>query len=331
MKDFTFIVLVYNHAKYVIEHLESIKFLVSNYSDRIAVDIIVADDGSTDETVALVDSWFRENASLFRKISVLSDGVNRGTCANLIRAVSRIQSDYCKITAGDDVYSFVNLFREVEKIDSCHILSGLALNLIDSTILPTRSDLFNIFASNYIYRDSDYDSRLKRINFFVSPSVVYGLSGLLDQEIMQYVARHSVTEDYPLQIGMARKYRPLKFVQLNEILVYYRRTPTSTYLIRGPSFDEDKMRIFRDLIDSDEKWVSRLLLRNRLFCYKIGNRYLKRILNFSFWLYGFSVLRYFVPIWRLFRGFDSKLSEHQEHFDSLALQASRHHAKHRFL
>lgn len=321
IKSFTFIVLAYNHASYILEHLESIKYLVVNHGEGIVIDIVVADDASRDNTVGLTELWVAKNAYLFRKVAILSDGINRGTCKNLTHALEILDTDYCKITAGDDVYSYENIFLEIKQIDEKHILSGFPLNLINGKIVETRFELFNLFATNAIYEEWDYLERLKRINFFNSPSVVYATSALLNEDVISFVNRYSVTEDYPLQIKMAEIYKPLKFVQVEKIFVYYRRTGNSTYLVKSTEFSRDKVAIFNYLIQLESNTWKRLLLRNRLYCYNLQNRYLKRILNLNLYLYGLDVLRNIFLISRRIKKFDANIDSHQSHYDAIVLTA----------
>lgn len=321
INNFTFIVLAYNHINYILEHLESIKYLILNYGDGIVIDIVIADDASRDNTVALTEFWLEQNSYLFRKITVLCDGINRGTCKNLTHALENLDTDYCKITAGDDVYSYENLFLECKKIDGSHILSGLPLHLINGTIVNTRFELFNLFATNIIYEKSAYLTRLKKISFFNSPSIMYAASALLNKDVTSFVDRYSVTEDYPLQIRMAEIYKPLKFLQVEKIFVYYRRTGNSTYLVKNTEFSRDKVAIFNYLIQLEPGILGKLLLRNRLFCYSLQNRYLKRVLNLNFYLYGLGILKNIVLILKKIKRFDAKLDSHQNHYDAIALKA----------
>jgi hypothetical protein len=323
INNFTFVALTYNHAQYILEHLESIKYLIENYGDGIDVDIIIADDASQDDTVEIIKLWFSKNTSLFRKITILSDGVNKGTCKNLIAALNYLTTDYCKISAGDDVFSYENLFFECRKLDGNHILSGLPLNLINGTLMDTRFDLFHLFASNIIYAKFDYLARLKRITFFNSPSIVYAVPALLNKDITDFIDQYSVTEDYPLQIKMAELFKPLKFVQIEKIFVYYRRTVNSTYIIKNTEFNQDKSDIFNYLIKSEQNIYGKLLLRNRLFCFRLNNKYSKRVFNLNFYLYGFGILKNIFPILNKVRNFDTQLDKHQYHYDLMFSRSRR--------
>ena len=325
INNFTFIVLTYNHANYILEHLESIKYLILTHGDGIVIDIVIADDASRDNTVALTEFWLEQNSYLFRKVAVISDGINRGTCKNLTHALENLVTDYCKITAGDDVYSYENLFLECKKIDGNHILSGLPLNLINGTIVNTRFELFNLFATNIIYEKYPYLTRLKRINFFNSPSIIYASSALLNKDITSFVDRYSVTEDYSLQIRMAEVCKPLKFIQVEKIFVYYRRTVNSTYLVKSTEFNQDKAALFSYMIQLEPNILEKLLLRNRLFCYNLKNKYLKKGMNLNFYLYGFGILKNIIPILKKIKRFDAKLDSHQTHYDAIAFKARKFH------
>lgn len=315
VNNFTFITLTYNHSRYILEHLESIKYLIENYGNGIDVDVIIADDASQDDTVEITELWCSKNSHLFKKITILSDGVNRGTCKNLVAALKYLSTDYCKLTAGDDVYSYENLFFESKKIDGNQILSGLPLNLINGALLSTRFDLFNIFATNIIYEKVQYLTRLKRINFFNSPSIVYAVPVLQNKVITDFVGQYSVTEDYPLQIKMAELFRPLRFVQIEKIFVYYRRTVNSTYIIKNSTFSQDKSEIFNYLIKFEPNIFGNLLLKNRLFCFRLSNKYFKRALNLNLYLYGFGILRNIFRILDKVKRFDTQLDKHQNHYN----------------
>ena len=64
VNNFSFLVFTYNHEKYIVDHLESIKYQIENYGIAIDVDLLINDDGSSDQTVHIVDSWINENQSL---------------------------------------------------------------------------------------------------------------------------------------------------------------------------------------------------------------------------------------------------------------------------
>jgi len=316
--NFSFITLTYNHAPYILEHLESIKYLIIKHGKGIEIDIIVSDDGSNDNTVEQTKKWIESNKTLFRKITIQADGINRGTCKNFTRALSALETTYCKITGGDDVYSFENLFVEASKIDANEIVAGLPLNLINGELKPTKFDIFNQFASNQIYKNSQYIQRLKRINFFNTPNIFYNTSALKNQRVIDFIERFRVTEDYPLQIKMAEVFNPIRFCQIDKVLVYYRRTNNSTYIIKNTVFTKDKVEIYKYIMNFDQSLFDRILMRNRIFCYKQTSKALKIILNLNYYLYTLKILINAKSIIEKYRSFDPEINKHQDHFDLIS-------------
>lgn len=314
MNNFTFIVITYNHEKYILEHLESIRYQIVNFGKNIACNIIIADDGSKDKTVELAKFWFEENINLFNNIKIIADGLNRGTCKNLSLALKYLDTDKCKLTAGDDVYSCENLFVEFDKIEKVDILSGLAINLIDGRIIHSKFDIFNFYATNAIYKNSDYKERLKKINFFNAPSILYNSKALKNNDVINFMEQFSVTEDYPLHIKMSEIYEPLKFKQIDKVFIYYRRTTNSTYIIKNDVFSNDKIAIFEYLISNEKKFFNRILLKNRLFCFNLSNKYLKKLLNLNVYIYGFKILFNYYSINKKVKSIKINYDKYQEHY-----------------
>jgi glycosyltransferase involved in cell wall biosynthesis len=321
LDKFTFIVITYNHEKYILEHLESVKYQMINFGKDIVCNIIVADDGSKDRTVELTKFWFEQNSDLFNNIRIIADGLNRGTCKNLSLALNYLETDKCKLTAGDDVYSCENLFVEFDKVNDADILSGLSLNLINKKIINSNFDIFNIYATNIVYKKSDYNDRLKKINFFNAPSIVYNVNALKNSEVINFMEQFKVTEDYPLHIKMSEIYTPLKFKQIDKIFVYYRRTDNSTYIIRNDIFSNDKMAIFKYLINNEKNFLNKILLKNRLFCFNLLNKYLKKIFNLNVYIYGLKILLNYYSINKKIKSIEINYDKYQSHYDSISNNA----------
>jgi len=319
--DFTFLVLAYNHEDYILEHLESIKYLIEKYGDEVSVDLIIADDASRDRTVEVADCWLRKNADLFRRTVILSDGVNRGTCKNLTRAIEELSTEYCKITAGDDVYSYENIFAESKQIDGREIVSGLPLHLIDGVIGMGGFYLFNLFATNVVYENASFLKRLKGVGFFNSPSVIYAVPALLNRRVIEFVNQYSVTEDYPLQVKIAELYSPMRFAQIEKIFVYYRRTAGSAYIVKTGEFNQDKEGILRYLIGTESGLWPRILLANRLFCCGVKNKYLRLMLNINVYVYALRVVWGGGKVVAKYLNFDSQVERHQAHYDLISYRA----------
>ena len=92
--SFAFLVLTYNHQNYILEHLESIKYLVMTHGHNIDIDLIINDDGSKDETCGLVSRWVKSNTNLFRTVTTLFNPTNLGTCRSVDNMLAKVNAEF---------------------------------------------------------------------------------------------------------------------------------------------------------------------------------------------------------------------------------------------
>lgn len=320
--QFTFAVLTFNHESYIIEHLESIKFLIESFGSAYDFNLIVADDGSRDQTVALVKGWLLAQGALFFDVKILGDGTNNGTCANYTKIWPLIEGDLFKITAGDDVYSGVNIFKEVERLRSNDFFSGLPLLLVDGQLLDSKSTIFHILASEIIYKGKKFIARLNGISSINTPNLFCSKKFLLDGKLSDFINSYSVIEDFPMMVKIAETYENISFNQSHNIYVYYRRTSGSTYLVRGSDFDLDKLRAFDHLLSLEKSWLGKLMLKNRIYCYKLDNKLLKKLININYYVYLFKVMINLRPILKAYSESPLKTSTHQAHYNLIVKRAN---------
>lgn len=321
-KDFTFSIITFNHELYIIEHLESIKYLIENFGSNYNFKLIVADDGSRDQTLVLVNHWLSAHTDLFVDKKILGDGTNNGTCFNYTRLWPLIESELFKITAGDDVYSCVNIFEEVEKFKHNDLFSGLPLLLIDGKIHESRSTIFHILASDVIYRGKKFIERIRGVSSINTPSLFCNKKLLHNKELFEFINSYRVTEDFPMMAKIATSYEYVKFSQSHEIYIYYRRTSGSTYLIRGSDFDLDKLQTFNHLLTNERNSLERAILKNRIFCYKLNNKILKKLLNIGYYIYLFRIVYNLMPIYRSYLQVHPNISAHAAHYGMIAKKSS---------
>jgi glycosyltransferase involved in cell wall biosynthesis len=92
------IVITYNSSKYVLDTLESAK--KQTYKN---IELIVTDDGSTDETIKICKEWLKDNKQNFLRTELLEVENNTGIPANCNRGVNAAKGEWIKIIAGDDI------------------------------------------------------------------------------------------------------------------------------------------------------------------------------------------------------------------------------------
>lgn len=321
--SFAFLVLMYNHQDYILEHLESIKFLVETHGAGIDIDIVLNDDCSTDQTRSFVDGWLKINAGLFRSVKTIYNSHNLGTCISVENMLAFMFADRCKLTAGDDVYSYENIFELTGHDVDVAIVSGRALYLLGNSLAVDRlSDLLSTMTQS-IYKNSNLLHRFKHFSYNNAPNILYATECLLNPQVRSYLKCFDVTEDWPLQIAIARQYPNRKFKLIKEVLVYYRRTDGSTYIVANQRFVRDKIMLYDDLIKNENNWIERLRLRNRKFCFTTKYRFLNKILNFDLYFFLISGSLFFCRVLQNFPYDRRVIRRHELHYSYISYAARK--------
>ena len=92
------VIITYNSAQYVEETLESAKS--QTYQN---IELIIADDCSTDNTISICEKWLELNCQRFVRTELLITKKNTGVSANCNRGLHASNGEWLKFIAGDDV------------------------------------------------------------------------------------------------------------------------------------------------------------------------------------------------------------------------------------
>lgn len=115
----TVIVVTYNHERYVGDTIKSILNQQTDFSTRI----IIADDGSEDDTVKIVSAF---KAKYPDKITLLKHENNQGVLKNILRILPEIDSEYFAILDGDDSWVYdLKLQKQVDFLDNHFEYNGI--------------------------------------------------------------------------------------------------------------------------------------------------------------------------------------------------------------
>ena len=90
-------VIAYNSSKTIIQTLESVK--IQTYEN---IELIISDDGSTDDTVKICNNWIKENRKLNYRLQLITIDYNTGVPSNCNRAIEACRGKWVKLIAGDD-------------------------------------------------------------------------------------------------------------------------------------------------------------------------------------------------------------------------------------
>jgi glycosyltransferase involved in cell wall biosynthesis len=95
----TILVPSYNHEKYVVDCLDSIRDI--SYP---RLELIVSDDCSLDATFALAEQWVKSNLGRFERTLAVRQDRNVGIVGNLQYLFTQAQGDYLAYIASDDMF-----------------------------------------------------------------------------------------------------------------------------------------------------------------------------------------------------------------------------------
>jgi glycosyltransferase involved in cell wall biosynthesis len=198
---------VYNGAAYVLEAVDSI--LAQTWRD---FELIVLDDGSTDETPALLAQRNDPRLMVVRHL-------NRGLALTLNRGIELARGEYIARQDADDISEPKRLERQVEWMDA-HPACGLLGTW--STILD--ADGRRERQHRHPCRNGELQMRLLFDSFFVHSSV------MLRRSVLDVVGPYPTDpernppEDFDLWLRIARRF---EIANLPEPLVVYREVPGS--------------------------------------------------------------------------------------------------------
>lgn len=106
----TVIVLSYNHSRFILETLESVKAQTYKHTE-----LIILDDCSSDDSVVIIGRWLRKNAI---ECTFVRHEKNQGICKSLNDALSHATGKYVSMIASDDLWLPDKIDRQVAIMES---------------------------------------------------------------------------------------------------------------------------------------------------------------------------------------------------------------------
>lgn len=92
------LITTYNSAKYIVETLDSVA--AQTYSE---IELVVSDDGSSDETWELCEQWLANHEGRFARAILTRTPHNLGISGNYNHALSQATGEWVKTLDGDDL------------------------------------------------------------------------------------------------------------------------------------------------------------------------------------------------------------------------------------
>lgn len=253
------IIITYNSSDYVLETLESAKD--QSYRN---IELIVSDDGSTDDTVEICRKWIDEHKYRFINTKLLSVTFNTGIPANCNRGIHVSSGVWIKLIAGDDMllgncikdcldyiysqpqhitalYTNMNVFENTFNSENFKYVADYSKSKFNRPGILPKEQL------SLLLRDVFY---IGAPSFFIKKGLIIELGGY-DEEMP--------FEDWPMYLKILNK--GLKIYHFNQVTVNYRLHNLSIY----------NMNTFDQFIYND------FFIKERMVYQKYRREYLTRI------------------------------------------------------
>lgn len=208
------VVITYNSSKYVLETLESIKS--QTYKN---IELVISDDCSTDETVAICQEWVEENQQRFVRTEIVEVEKNTGVAPNCNRGLNAAQGEWVKLIAGDDIV-FPNGIQAYMEFVSKN--NNIEVAISSWRYFGEKSGRFSV---NECVNEMPLDLQLKRALLRVrdgQPGL--GCSGFYKRKALLSVGGYDesfpMIEDYPTTLRILNS--GIKIYYLDVVCVGYR-------------------------------------------------------------------------------------------------------------
>lgn len=107
------IIPAYNTDKYIYDCLISVKN--QSYKD---IELVIVDDGSTDQTMDEIEKFCNENRERFYNIEIKQHEINKGQCVAMNSALELVKGEYTMWFDSDDLLTEDNIAKKVEYLKS---------------------------------------------------------------------------------------------------------------------------------------------------------------------------------------------------------------------
>lgn len=287
----SYLVPSYNHGKYILELLESIRLDMLHLS--VPAELIIVDDGSKDNSETVIRQWIEENNYRI-KIKCVFLPENKGIPAVFNKLITLSSGEFLRFSGSDDILvqgstqkllevftgreSLVCVFGDGNVIDhygrmidvsSIAFHGGNVARLADSKNLKTELiQNWCLAGPSFLIRKNHYD----RMHYDESLKI----------------------DDYDLYLSLLENSEAVAF--LNVIVCQYRIHDSNTSKTKDVKKRIDNMDSFLKIVD---KYIDRGVLRNELISVKyktmakirfLQKKYLSVVLYMS--VYGVFKFRY---------------------------------------
>ena len=218
------VLATFNGGRFLREQLDSL--LVQSFSD---FRVLVGDDGSSDETLAIVAEYSRKNPDRF---FFLEAALGLGACGNFARLLSESTGDYVFLSDQDDVWDREKMSLSLEAIKSLEAKVGENTPLLVHTDLLVVDDELRLISQSF-FDFQHLDSRRTDFRDLLFQNTVTGCSVVMNRALVRKalpVPSAVVMHDWWLAL-VASSFGYIGFV--NRPLISYRQHSSNQVGAKG--------------------------------------------------------------------------------------------------
>ena len=266
----TVIVVSYNHSKYIVENLNSIKN--QTYKN---IQLILVDDASTDDSVEVYNDWVEQNNYSVTKVF---NSNNIGLASSLNNCFKLIEGKYVKIIAADDYLhpeSIEKCASELERL-------GDEYGMVFTESCWVDDDSHTIEEKNKAKQAKKYSPKEIKKTLFHN-NFIMALTVLMSTEALIKTGFYNpdiIIEDYDRWLRINEKYLtahlPIK-------LAYYRLHSTNITRIKKIQIEEEDLllKLKYDKYGKGKKILNRIIIKKYLN-QQITKRMVEIITNYPY-------------------------------------------------
>jgi glycosyltransferase involved in cell wall biosynthesis len=235
------IAICYNHSKYLVETLNSIKN--QTYAN---IELLIIDDHSTDNSVEVIQNWIVKNNS---NCKFIAHQKNQGLCKTLNEALDVVEGEFYQGVACDDILQLEKIEIQINDFRLCN--EEYCVVYSDAYIIDNEA---NLLYGRFIQR---YKPKLTKLpsgnilNELLNSNFIPAMSVLIKTNIVKELGGYdeNITyEDYDLWLRISRKY---KFYYSDYVSCKYRLHNNNMH--SSPEFKQQQLinsyNIFKKHID----------------------------------------------------------------------------------
>lgn len=246
----SFIALNFNHSKFLLETLDSIK----NQKANVDYEIIITDDGSQDNSVEIISEWVAQNKNAII-IKTLFNEVNIGLCKTLNLAIELAKGQWIKPISCDDILEQNYLNSVLNIVNSDDIIG-----LVCTDMSHIKSDGSKIRESNWKYNQTEISNEivndfnnLFKGQYLNAPTLFY------KKEVWMQLVGYDETLIFEDWDFLLRAKKITKFAAIKESLVRYRLHDSNMHLNFKTSekYIIDSIKLLKKHLNESSKSVIR--------------------------------------------------------------------------